>query len=44
MKIEVQNRIIYHVEAFKKSEEQSENRRFIEKYKDYKPVVKHRVR
>jgi hypothetical protein len=36
----VQDRILYHYEAFKISEEQSKGKAWLEKYKNYRPVVK----
>ena len=36
----VQDRILYHYEAFKISEEQSKEKAWLERHKDYKPVVR----
>ena len=36
----VQDRILYHYEAFKISEEQSKSKAWLEKHKNYRPVVK----
>ena len=41
----VQDRILYHHEAFKiLSEEQSKRKAWLEKHKDYKPVVRKEMR
>ena len=36
----VQDRINYHYEAFRISEEQSKGKAWLERHKDYRPVVK----
>jgi len=36
----VQDRIDYYYEAFKISEEQSKEKAWLERHKDYKPVVR----
>ena len=40
----VQDRINYHYEAFRISEEQSKSKAWLERHKDYKPVVRKEMR